>query len=128
MTTRLPSPPGVSAITFSVRPRRVSASTITSTGVPVPASPSPRSETSTTGISIPGMASVPLGTPRRLSTVSNTTTARAPARSALRAFSRKKQTPRCTSGISPDRRLAKSSDEQPFAAERSVPRARPDPE
>ena len=68
MTIRSGSPPGVSAITFSVRPLRDSASTATSAGSPSPESPSARVETTTTGMRMPGIANVPLGTPRRVST------------------------------------------------------------
>ena len=77
---------------------------------------------------MPGAASVPLGTPRLLRTSSTTTSAPAPARSALRAFSRKKQTPRLTSGMSPLSRPAKASAVQPLSAESSVPSAVAEPE
>ena len=99
ITMRSPLPPGVSAITFSARAPRESASTVTLTGLPSPASPSARTETSTTGISIPGTASVPLGTPRRMRTGSTTRSASAPACSAPAAFRRKKHPLRSTSGI-----------------------------
>ena len=128
MTTRSALPPGVSAITFSVRPLCETAFTATVAGAPLAWFPSARSETSTTGMSTPGPASVPLGTPRRVRTVSETTSALAPARSALRALSRKKQMPRSTSGISRGPSAAKSACEQPVPAERRRPATRPEPE
>ena len=80
ITTRSPSPPGVSAITLWVTRRPDDASTSTRTEAPSRASVS---ATSTTGMRIPGAASVPLGTPRRVGESSITTSARAPALCAI---------------------------------------------
>jgi hypothetical protein len=77
---------------------------------------------------MPGIARVPLGTPRRLRTSSATTSASAPARSAFRAFCLKKQWPRSTSGISPSFSPAKSAAAQPDPERRSRPVALPEPE
>jgi hypothetical protein len=85
MTRRPAPPPGVSAITLWVSRRSVNASTSTRTAAPSRMSPS---ETTTIGMRTPGTASVPLGTPRRVGASSITTSARAPARWAVKAFTR----------------------------------------
>ena len=128
MTTWSSFPPGVSAITFCVRPAREVASTLTDARLPSPSPASARVDTTTTGIRIPVAASVPLGTPRLLLTSSSMTSAVAPARSAFCALTREKQSPRSTSGIWPRSSPSKSEASQPRPDSRSVPVARPEPE
>ncbi len=128
ITTRSPLPPGVSAMTFWLPCRGVLASTSTSTRVPSGARPSAESATSTTGMRMPWIASVPLGTPRAVSERSTTTSALAPARCALPAFEAKKQTPRSTTGTSSSARPVKSSAAQPLRRCWSLPLAFPEPE
>jgi hypothetical protein len=77
---------------------------------------------------MPGTANVPLGTPRRVGESSITTSALAPAFWARNAFSRKKHTPRLTSGTSPAANPEYSSASQPLLSRRSGPLVRPAPE
>jgi hypothetical protein len=115
----------ISAITFSVAPCSVTASTRSCTGSPSRAGT--RLLISTTGSRTRGVPSVALATPRREPLVC-TTIALAPARRALAALIARKQSPKPVNATSPGVSGAKSSGSQASPTTRSVPLARPDAE